>query len=61
MEQARVMARLAWQRELEPDEAREISQFLADTATQNSTVARRKRLTALAQSVLISNEFHFID
>jgi len=60
-EQAHVMARLAWQRELTPDEFNEIRQFLAEPRMGHSPEAQRKRMISLAQLFLISNEFQFID
>lgn len=53
---AEAMVRLAWQRSLTDDERSDVQGFLSSFAG-----ADRERLVALAQAILMSNEFHFTD
>lgn len=57
---ARCMAQLAWQRQLDATELSEIQSYLR-ASISNKPEEHRKSMIALAQSFLISNEFHFID
>jgi mono/diheme cytochrome c family protein len=56
LDAARLMARIVWQRSLTADETAEIVEFLKVADTDPG-----ERRTALAQSFLMSNEFHFTD
>jgi hypothetical protein len=56
----RAMAELVWQRELDTMETSDIRNFLSESGLKTPE-ERRKALISIAQSFLISNEFHFID
>jgi predicted nuclease of restriction endonuclease-like RecB superfamily len=56
----RAMAELVWQRELDAMETSDIRNFLSESGLKTPE-ERRKALISIAQSFLISNEFHFID
>ena len=57
---ARAMAELVWQRDLDAMETIDIRTFLSESSLKTPE-DRRKALVTIAQSFLISNEFHFID
>ena len=57
---ARAMAELVWQRDLDAMETIDIRNFLSESSLKTPE-DRRKVLVTIAQSFLISNEFHFID
>jgi hypothetical protein len=56
----RAMAEHVWQRELDAMETSDIRNFLSESGLKTPE-ERRKALISIAQSFLISNEFHFID
>lgn len=55
------MAKLTWQRELDGQELDEIKRFVGFESNSGNPDSMRKKLISIAQMLLISNEFHFID